>query len=54
MSFRHEVLNVFVLCSSVIVREEALLLLHRPTFLSLSIAQERDIRDIRRSIRDFL
>lgn len=51
MSFRQEVLNVFALCSSVIVREEALLLLHQPTFLSVSIPQERDVC---RSIRDFL
>lgn len=54
MPFRHEVLSVFALCSSMIVREEALLLLHQNTFLSVSIPQERDIRDTQRSVRDFL
>lgn len=34
MSCRHEVLNIVALCSSVAVREEALLLLHQPKFLS--------------------
>lgn len=46
MLFGPEVLNGFALCSSVIVREGALLLLHQPTFLLVSIPQERDIRGI--------
>lgn len=34
MSCRHEVSNIVALCSSVVVGEEALLLLHQPKLLS--------------------